>query len=601
MITVIIGQRGVGKTQLLKRMHRYIDINGTHCFDLDQEVEKKAKKTVAEIFETSGESEFRELEKKVFNEIRLSHDEAYIAVGAGFPVGFIPKEDKIIWLQRLSDQFGRIFLDRPRLNTDLTPLQEYSKRALAREMHFKNVYDQIYIMPEGLTELHPLEEDLLVKKKRPLSGGITVTSDLFLKKSRWQTFIENYGNRGVDFFEIRNDLLNHEQQQMCLGSLFSEKFIFSFRVGNTDNYPQGAQIVFYDWALELGPVPEPVRFLKQRLIISLHELGEGESFEQGLARLEEAAGRGVHLKYSPYVHNYEDLLAGYIWQQQDPKNRSFLPRSSQGRWGWFRLWMKGRQILNFWREGLGANADQPTFFEWQSVHMIKTTFAAVLGSPVVQSWTPLEQYSFFEERNEPVFRIHIDKIEWNRALKVLATMGLRQAAVTSPLKEEAFHACQNLSDEAEEFRSVNTLFYNAEAKAWHGHNTDVAGFESLVEDLKGIQSIAVWGGGGTLKMIKKVLPQVVSFSSSRGTVREEDQHRMNSDFKPEVVIWAVPPKDLQKWPLSEWKPRMVVDLNYAENSPGREYALNTQIEYRSGIKMFRVQAQCQRDFWELQR
>ncbi|MBK9324168.1 MAG: shikimate synthase [Bdellovibrionaceae bacterium] len=600
MITVIIGQRGVGKTQLLKRIHRYIDEGGTHCFDLDQEIEKTSKKTVAEIFATLGEGEFRELEKKVFSEIRLSHSKAYIAVGAGFPVGLIPNEDKIIWLQRPTDKIGRVFLDRPRLNADVTPLQEYTKRALSREMHFKNVYDQIYIMSEGLTELHPIEEDFLIKKKRPLSGGVTITSDLFFKKSRWQSFVENYGNRGVDFFEIRNDLLNYEQQQMCLGSLFSERFIYSFRDKIIQNFPQSGQISFYDWALELGPVPEPVRFLKQRLIISLHELNEGESFEQGLDRLMDATDKGAHLKFSPYVHNYEDLFTGYLWQQEDPKNRSFLPRSPMGRWGWFRLWMKGRQILNFWREGLGANPDQPTLFEWQSVHMIKTTFAAVLGSPVIQSWTPIEQYPFFEERNEPVFRIHVDKIEWNRALKVLATLGLRQAAVTSPLKEEAFHTCQNLSLEGEEFRSVNTLFFNSEEKAWHGHNTDVAGFESLVEDLKGIQNIAVWGGGGTLKMIKKVLPQVVSFSSSRGTVREEDQHRLRRDFAPEVVIWAAPPKDLLKWPLSEWKPRLVVDLNYAENSPGREYALNIQSEYRSGIKMFRVQAQYQRDFWESQ-
>jgi hypothetical protein len=43
-----------------------------------------------------------------------------------------------------------------------------------------------------------------------------------------------------------------------------------------------------------------------------------------------------------------------------------------------------------------------------------------------------------------------------------------------------------------------------------------------------------------------------------------------------------------------------VDLNYTDDSGGREYAQRVKAEYRSGVKMFRAQAQHQRDFWEIQ-
>jgi shikimate 5-dehydrogenase/shikimate kinase len=604
MIRVIIGQRGVGKTHLLKRIHRYTADEKMPCFDLDHEIEKRTKKTIYEIFEKDGEEYFRELEKRIFQEITLSHQSCWIAVGAGFHVGLIPETMRVLWVQRATDQAGRVFLYRPRLEKDLTPLEEFDKRAKAREFHFKNSYDLIYSMPEGLIELDPLEEEILIRHKKSFTGSFTIHPELFLKKTRWHVFIENYTNRGVEFFEIRDDLLNHDQVQTCLGSLFSEKFIFSFRSGKTESPPQGSQIEYYDWAIELGAMPEPIRFLKQRLIVSLHDLHEEEDLEAAIHRLNEKSGNCVHLKLAPIVKTFEDLLLGFLWQQADPKNRSFLPRSANGRWAWFRLWMKGRQLLNFWREGEGTTSDQPTVYEWLNVHLVKTHFAAVLGKPVAQSWSPIEQKNFFEERNEPVFRIEIDKMEWEKALAVLATLGLRQAAVTAPLKEEAFHSSKEKTEEAELLRSVNTLFYKQDKKYWVGHNTDFAGFKRLTEDLienpDPKRCVVLWGGGGTLNMMKKVFFKSYCFSATRGEVREEDHIRWKKDMMPDILVWAAPRKKNMKWPNPHWNPKLVVDLNYTDDSAGREYAQRVNAEYRSGIKMFRTQAYYQREFWENQ-
>ena len=601
MIHVIIGQRGVGKTQLLKRIHRYTESSKEPCFDLDQEIEKKTRKTIRAIFESEGEDAFREVEKKVFHELVLSNSNCWVAVGAGFPVGVIPEAAKILWVRRATDQAGRVFLDRPRLEQELPPLEEFEKRAKAREFQFRNVYDQIYLMPEGLTEVDTMEEEVLVRHKKALAGTLTILPELFFKKGRWNHFIETNANHGVEFFELRDDLLDHNQVQTCLASLFSEKFIYSFRSGSIENYPQGSQIEYFDWAMELGEMPQPIRFLKQRLIVSLHELHEGEALEEAISRLNNQSGKGVHLKLAPMIESFEDLLLGYLWQQDDPKNRSFLPRSQNGRWAWFRLWMKGRQLLNFWREGQGSAADQPTIYEWLSVHFIKTHFAAVLGRPVVQSWSPVEQKAFFEERNEPFFRIEVDQREWDAALRVLTTLGLRHAAVTSPLKEEAYHSCKEKTGEAELLRSVNTLYYNQEAQRWIGHNTDLAGFKDLAAGIDEKATVVLWGGGGTLNMMKKVLPQSYCFSVTRAEVREEDQTRWKKETTPDVLVWAAPRKNDMKWPDPAWKPKLVIDLNYTDDSAGREYAQRIHAEYRSGIKMFHTQAQHQREFWEIQK
>ncbi|MGZ3804799.1 MAG: shikimate kinase, partial [Pseudobdellovibrionaceae bacterium] len=72
------------------------------------------------------------------------------------------------------------------------------------------------------------------------------------------------------------------------------------------------------------------------------------------------------------------------------------------------------------------------------------------------------------------------------------------------------------------------------------------------------------------------------------------------DIMPEILIWAAPRNKDLKWPPSAWKPKLIIDLNYTDDSAGREYAQKLNAEYRSGLKMFKVQAQYQREFWENQ-
>jgi hypothetical protein len=56
------------------------------------------------------------------------------------------------------------------------------------------------------------------------------------------------------------------------------------------------------------------------------------------------------------------------------------------------------------------------------------------------------------------------------------------------------------------------------------------------------------------------------------------------------------------FPPEDWQPKWVFDLNYRENSSARIYvkkllAKNPNVHYVSGLEMFKVQAEWQRNFW----
>ena len=66
---------------------------------------------------------------------------------------------------------------------------------------------------------------------------------------------------------------------------------------------------------------------------------------------------------------------------------------------------------------------------------------------------------------------------------------------------------------------------------------------------------------------------------------------------PQIVVWALSRSRIDEgalMPPKEWRPRHVIDLDYTEDSPGREYALQTGAKYTGGQLFFEKQAQGQR-------
>lgn len=603
MKLILIGHRGTGKSELLERIKVYLSDSNPHLkfFDLDREIEYREGKTIAQIFQDEGEEKFRELEVRVFQDLLRENPEYVIALGAGFSVQKIPAKIPTLWVRRRTDALGRIFLNRPRLNRDVSPLEEYLQRLPFREERFHKHSSDQYLMPEGLEKANAVEARIFKKDFRNLGGILTLLPDHFLSEESLQERIRNFD---CDYFELRDDLLTTEQIQKVTSVLPPRRILVSFRKPQTDPWLKEyvRTGIEWDWAMELGPCHWGQPTICSLHKVSSHYLESSETLENYLKQFH--FPEKTHIKLSPLVENFEQLEVCLNWQQESPQFRSLLPRSQRGRWNWLRLWLKGRQKINFFRLDQGSASDQPTLYEWMATPFQPKQFAAVLGSPVFHSRTPLEHQQYFEQKQMPVFAIDISDSEFPVALEILKKWGLRFAAVTSPLKTLAYQVAAKKSQTAKDLQSANTLILSDDL--WHCHNTDLEGFSEALSQITGeTSSIAVWGGGGTLPVIQKICPHAFCFSARSGELKRQygDENQWTRDEivtmkmdGPRILVWAATPES--EFPPEEWKPEFILDLNYREDSLAREYALQAGGQYLNGLVMFQGQARGQREFWD---
>ncbi|MFN8790712.1 MAG: shikimate kinase [Bdellovibrionales bacterium] len=563
MRVVLVGHRGVGKTSLLYRWKDIYAEEGVF-YDLDREIELKIGKSISQIFSTVGEAGFRDLEAETFQKLlKTPAPHLIIAVGAGFELNRIPPTMTVLWIRRDTDEEGRIFTNRPRLEPLVNPLEEYRRRFEGRELKFRSRADRVYTVPEGLQASDPLEESFLLNRPVSLKALLTLMP-------RHLRAAPNY--QDVQY-EIRDDLLSVAEQEKALSLFPPESLLFSKRTDGPaiPDFVTSRQIAL-DWDLR-QPLPDGV----QASVVSTHE----KNFSQALQILRPYEGTKLHLKLCPLVQDWDDLWKGYEWFQEDPANRSFLPRSLDGRWAWFRLRLKGQQRLNFVREDQGSSQDQPTIWDWLSCPSPVKNFAAVLGDPIRHSFSPAYHKNFFAKLNMPFLKVRLEKPNWEKAFAILERLGLSAAAVTSPLKQEAGSRVG--------LAALNTLVKTP--SGWKGINTDLAGAQALLEEFRN-ESLVVWGGGGVLDSLRASLSQASFYSAQSGTPRQGASEVSN----PRVLVWAAPDGSLTRIPQG-WKPEIVVDLNYRQNSEGLWFAQQVGARYVSGLKMFQVQANEQQKFW----
>lgn len=602
---VLIGHRGVGKTSLLTRIEKAYRAASRRArvFDLDREIEQSVGRSVSQIFQEDGEAVFRRLEQTTFEklekEIGKSSDDVFIALGAGFATSQIPPSWRAIWIRRATDEQGRIFVDRPRLNPDLDPLQEFAARAGARTEKFSERADEVLTLDEGGEDVFDLtEREFFTSSFRSIDGALTVRPENF--KTHFKAWALERVNWGVCWFELRDDLLSDTEMDEAVRTIPSDRLLVSFRNParqlSTSKLMQAfTEITHYDWPVEMSGRPS---LAFEPTYLSLHE--RTADLPQTLERLSrEGSNTGAQLKAALLVNDFRELMIGHAWQQQDPLRRIFLPMSADGRWAWYRLLRFGDYSLNFFRESLGSALDQPTLLQW--VRRLKNPspeFAAVLGDPVSHSRTPMEHAQFFSKNGQSVFAIRVSEAEAaNGALLDLAKLGLRWAAVTAPLKKFAFDSVANRSidENSRKLQAINTLTFS-ETGPIAGTNTDLAGLQSAAKDiskeLASAKRLAVWGGGGTLDVIRAVFPSADFYSVRTGELREG-----GSGNFPDVLIWAGGLSKDDQGPPPSWTPKLIFDLNYSESSPARAYALSKKARYISGLSMFRAQAKAQREFW----
>ncbi len=618
----LIGHRGAGKTSLLVRIEKIYRSAGRRVktFDLDKEIEQHAGRRLSAIFQEDGEAVFRRLETSAFErlekEIARTTDDVVIALGAGYPVATLKTDWHAIWVRRASDETGRIFNDRPRLDSRLSALEEFRTRFKERSPKFKERADDILFLDEGseetpstpgtplvsqVSKLDPAERDYFLDRITDIGGALTVLPDCFSRD--FEAWAMKRKTWGIHWFELRDDLLSHEQMVLATQNLPRQNILISYR--DPAREVQTAALVdsvsaAFDWPSERGPCRRG-----KPTYISAHE--RSSTIEAALSQLEESAVDNSSLKAALVVDNFNELMIGHAWQMKEPIARVFLPMSQDGRWNWYRLLRLNDLSLNFVRESVGSASDQPSLLQWLRRHGISKTatqemksfFAAVLGDPVSHSRTPMEQAEFFRARGLSVLAVRVTEKEWQEgAIQSLQSIGLRYAAVTAPLKKLAFELANKLSLDpiSKKFESINTLAFNSADAQWTATNTDIEGLRRAATlhttEIASSRVIAVWGGGGTLDVLKTVFPQAHFYSVRSQKVRDTGA----AGDPPDMVVWAASlNQDVD--PPALWAPTVVFDLNYSESSPARDYALKMKATYISGLAMFRAQAQAQREFW----
>ena len=665
---LMIGQRGVGKTRTLTRIHSFLKERGILVFHLDQEVEKHTGKSIRDLFEQKGEKFFRNLEIRLFSKLVEKHRDQNMVVdlGAGFQ-GEKPKSFKALWLQREVDLSKALFLDRPPLGDSLGISNELFQQ---RQKHYKAMADYRLELPEG-----DFGEDTSLKEF--FRKSILKEEDHFFQSSWFLTVLdENHSfqleqsrpglqskTRGLDEttcngttgkgqltrlqnktqglethslqlekrkdlkYELRNDLLSATTIKKLFekdpGSLIS--FRKKSQCKELESFLDDQSL--WDWPMEWGPN-------REAKILSLHQ--RKDSLIQTLKTLPDT---DQILKLAVPIKNFTELKTAYEWFQENPKTRLFLPISEKGRWKWFRLLTAHKMPFGFLRESHALNPDQPTLMNVLCHRPQWSHFAAILGSPVTHSFTPGFHRHFFASKQMNCLAIEVFKEEWEEALGFLSSVGLKAAAVTSPLKQKAARwISENPSNPTVDMKThtlkqkkaqwisenpsnptvdmttdtpkqkkaqwigenpsaINTLFKSQ--KGWVGVNTDKLGFQRLISGFKD-KKMVVWGGGDILDTIKEHCPQAVCYSSRTGKRKPNGTLQKVCSIKPDVLVWAVGAKNFEKrgiHPPKDWKPEIIIDLNYSLDSPARICAHNYACQYRSGLDMFIGQAEKQQEFW----
>ena len=379
MITFLVGQRGTGKSSLLSRWQQYaendlvgFDQNNSEnilFFDLDQEIEKGESKTVADIFKEQGESYFRNLEQEYAQRFFFSAKgkNLILSVGGGFQLDSWKDRVRILWCQRVTDDDGRIFFNRPPLDPSLTPLEEFQYRAKKRKILFREAAWEEYLIPEGMNRVTSIEKKILIGEPKDIGGVLTLQPFLFKNKACLEHFFKRRLSWGLKFFELRDDLLDDSMLEWVLKHIPSEKLLWSRRRLSRPNIDFEDKVKSIDYDFQFLSEANPDR---PHTVVSLHERDLNRSlYERDLnCSLSEALYKSeqipssFHFKLAVEIYSMSELKLGHDWMLSNSVMRSFLPRSQDGRWLWYRLWRGVKQHLNFFREGEGSALDQPSLY-----------------------------------------------------------------------------------------------------------------------------------------------------------------------------------------------------------------------------------------------
>lgn len=231
---------------------------------------------------------------------------------------------------------------------------------------------------------------------------------------------------------------------------------------------------------------------------------------------------------------------------------------------------------------------------------------ALIGDPVAHSRSPRLHNAFLREAgiDGSYVAIRVPRGNGRDVIHRMRVDGYTGLNVTTPLKEEAYDACEELDAEARLAAAVNTIFFG---RTIIGTNTDGIGARIALETVLGepvaLKRIGVLGTGPTARAVLAQFREndVYTFVWGRDpdkvhSVCAAVEAQTWPQTAPEIIVSTLPPEaelsdalvhDLQ---LAE----MVMDTNYGDRSTLERHARR---EVVSGELMLQAQARASFDFW----
>ncbi|MCB9260838.1 MAG: shikimate dehydrogenase [Flavobacteriales bacterium] len=234
----------------------------------------------------------------------------------------------------------------------------------------------------------------------------------------------------------------------------------------------------------------------------------------------------------------------------------------------------------------------------------------IIGNPLGHSFSPDYFNAKFKCLNLP-FEYKKFELQHIEDFSELAqNQNLIGLNVTIPFKEKIIPFLNEISPEAQNVGSVNTILF-AENKTI-GYNTDVIGFEKMLETigLKSISKCLILGSGGASKAVKYVLEknQMEYLLVSRKPTFGFSYGKLNKKIIQEytTIINTTP---LGMWPNVEEKPdipyqflnpkNILIDLIYKPRTTAfLSEGLNRGCRIKNGYEMLVNQAEAAWKIWQ---
>ena len=166
----------------------------------------------------------------------------------------------------------------------------------------------------------------------------------------------------------------------------------------------------------------------------------------------------------------------------------------------------------------------------------------VIGNPIEHSLSPKLHNHWFEKNNINAIynKKQINEIDIKDIISELRNEKINGINVTVPFKQSIIPFVDELSAEANNAQSVNTIY--KENNEVIGHNTDTGGFELALKrinyDVKN-KKIFILGAGGVVSSIIIALKKMEAFKiilSNRTKQKAEDLKKIYSDL--EIIDWG---------------------------------------------------------------